>query len=107
MIFINKKTGVKIETNSKLSGVWVEYNPSISDDLKEKNKNELKEEIQKNIEKKEVTQDKKESVKNSKKHKEKEDITVREIKQELDAFGIKYNPKAKKDELYNLMIESR
>lgn len=99
MIYINKKTGAKIETNSKLSGVWVEFNPSISDDLKE--------EIQKNIEQKEVTQEKKETVKNEKKHKEKEDITVREIKQELDAFGIKYNPKAKKDELYNLIIESR
>ena len=32
-------------------------------------------------------------------------MTIAEIKQELDAFGIKYNPKAKKAELYALMME--
>jgi len=31
-------------------------------------------------------------------------ITKAQIIQELDAFGIKYNPKAKKQELYDLMI---
>lgn len=31
-------------------------------------------------------------------------ITIVQIKQELDAFGIKYNPKAKKQELYDLMM---
>lgn len=31
-------------------------------------------------------------------------ITVKQIKQELDAFGIKYAPNAKKAELYQLMI---
>lgn len=36
-----------------------------------------------------------------------EGITVNEIKQELDAFGIKYNPRAKKQELYDLMIKGR
>lgn len=36
-----------------------------------------------------------------------EGISVKEIKQELDAFGIKYNPKAKKQELYNLMIKGK
>ena len=36
-----------------------------------------------------------------------EGITVREIKQELDAFGIEYNPKARKQELYDLMIKGR
>jgi predicted transcriptional regulator len=36
-----------------------------------------------------------------------EGITVKEIKQELDAFGIKYNPRAKKQELYDLMIKGR
>lgn len=34
-------------------------------------------------------------------------ITVKEIKQELDAFGIEYNPKAKKQELYDLMMQGR
>lgn len=36
-----------------------------------------------------------------------EGITTKEIKQELDAFGIKYNPRAKKQELYDLMIKGR
>lgn len=36
-----------------------------------------------------------------------EDITIKQIKQELDAFGIKYNPRAKKQELYDLMIKGR
>ena len=31
-------------------------------------------------------------------------ITIPQIKQELDAMGIKYDQKAKKQELYNLML---
>lgn len=34
------------------------------------------------------------------------DMTKDEIMNELDALGIKYDPKAKKDELYKLMIEA-
>lgn len=34
-------------------------------------------------------------------------ITVKEIKQELDAMGIKYDPKARKQDLYNLMFKGR
>lgn len=34
-------------------------------------------------------------------------ITVAEIKQELDALGIEYSPKAKKQELFDLMTEGR
>ena len=34
-------------------------------------------------------------------------ITIAQIKQELDAFGIAYNPKAKKQELYDLMMQGR
>ncbi len=36
-----------------------------------------------------------------------EGITVKEIKQERDAFGIKYSLKAKKQELYDLMVKGR
>lgn len=36
-----------------------------------------------------------------------EDIKVEEIKEELDFLGIKYNSKAKKQELYDLMIQGR
>ena len=34
-------------------------------------------------------------------------ITVKEIKQELDAFGIKYDPRMKKQELYELMLNGK
>lgn len=34
-----------------------------------------------------------------------EEVTKRDIMQELDAFGVEYNPKAKKEELYKLMEE--
>lgn len=36
-----------------------------------------------------------------------DDITVKQIKQELDAFGIKYDPRAKKQELYDLMLKGK
>lgn len=36
-----------------------------------------------------------------------EGITIKEIKQELDAFGIRYNPRARKQELYDLMMQGR
>lgn len=34
-------------------------------------------------------------------------ITVKQIKQELDAFGIKYDPRAKKQVLYDLMMQGK
>jgi len=34
-------------------------------------------------------------------------ITKKEIMQELDAMGIKYNPRATKKELYDLMMQGR
>ena len=34
------------------------------------------------------------------------DMTKEELMNELDALGIKYDPKAKKDDLYKLMIEA-
>ena len=34
-------------------------------------------------------------------------ITIKQIKQELDAFGIEYNPRARKQELYDLMMQGR
>jgi len=36
-----------------------------------------------------------------------EDITKKQIMQELDAFGIKYNPSSKKQELYDLMMQGK
>ena len=34
-------------------------------------------------------------------------VTKKEIMQELDAMGIKYNPRATKKELYGLMLQGR
>lgn len=34
-------------------------------------------------------------------------VTKKEIMQELDAMGIKYNPRATKKELYDLMMQGR
>lgn len=34
-------------------------------------------------------------------------ITIKQIKQELDAFGIEYKSNAKKEELYQLMINGK
>lgn len=36
-----------------------------------------------------------------------EGITKAQIMQELDAFGIEYNPNAKKQELYDLMMQGK
>lgn len=36
-----------------------------------------------------------------------EGITKKQIMQELDAFGIKYNPSSKKKELYDLMMQGK
>lgn len=36
-----------------------------------------------------------------------EGITKKQIMQELDAFGIKYNPSFKKKELYDLMMQGK
>lgn len=36
-----------------------------------------------------------------------EGITKKQIMHELDAFGIKYNPSSKKQELYDLMMQGK
>ena len=36
-----------------------------------------------------------------------EEMTVSEIKQELDELGVEYNPRSKKDELIELLNQSR
>ena len=80
--YFNKRTGATIEVASIVSGGnWVEV-------IKEVTEKEIKETVE----------EEKDGI---------DGITVKEIKQELDAFGIKYNPKAKKQELYDLMMQGR
>ncbi len=89
MKYQNTKTGVIISTPCKISGDnWVKW---VEPDIKEPENEEIKEE-------KETPETKENDF---------DGITIKQIKQELDAFGIEYNPKAKKQELYDLMIKGR
>ena len=98
-MYRNKRTGAFIDTDSKLSGVWEEYIPSKEPELIEEPNIKIETETR--------------EIEESKKHVSKgidrtiDDVTVNQIKQELDAFGIEYNPRAKKAELWKLMKESR
>lgn len=106
MKYKNRKNGTVIETNSKLSGIWEVYQPSNNSDTRNEIKEELKEKVQKEVQEevnKESTSNKKINIQSN----TIDGVTVADIKKELDAFGIKYNPKSTKLELWNLMKESR
>lgn len=81
--YINTKTGARISSPDVLYGEnWKVVGE------------EVKEEVEK-VEK---------EIKEEKEEKSSDEITKSEIMAELDALGIEYNPKAKKDELYKLMM---
>lgn len=83
--YINTKTGARISSPDVLYGEnWKLVGE------------EVKEEVGKigNQVKEEKDQEEKSS----------DEITKKEIMAELDALGIEYNPKARKDELYKLMM---
>ena len=87
MKFINRKTGAIIDSDSLLGGAWEIYEPT--KDTKTKEKPVKKEEVNTKEEEKETNKE--------------TDLTVREIKQELDAFGVEYNSKATKSELLKIL----
>ena len=87
MKFINRKTGAIIDSDSLLGGAWEIYEPT--KDTKTKEKPVKKEEVNTKEEEKETNKE--------------TDLTVREIKQELDAFGVEYNNKATKSELLKIL----
>lgn len=89
MKFINRKTGAIIDSDSLLGGAWEIYEPT--KDTKTKEKPVKKEEVNTKEEEKETNKE--------------TDLTVREIKQELDAFGVEYNSKATKSELLKILEE--
>lgn len=96
MEYRNTKTGAIIDSPCIISGGdWVEWAEKEINEIKAKEVNEV-EEV------KEIKE-----AEESEKEEDFDGITVKEIKQELDAFGIKYNPRAKKQELYDLMIQGR
>ncbi|MDU2829530.1 MAG: hypothetical protein E7C03_03510 [Anaerococcus sp.] len=79
--YINTKTGARMSSPDVLYG----ENWKILGEEVEKVEKEIKEE-------KEIEE------------KSSDEITKKEIMAELDALGIEYNPKARKDELYKLMM---
>lgn len=97
MKYKNTKTGAIIDSPCKVSGGdWIEIKEAFEKTAEENRTVEENEEVTV-----EVTEEKEEEIE------EIDGITKKEIMQELDAFGIEYNPRAKKQELYNLMLESR
>ena len=90
MRYRNLKTGAIFDSPCAISGGdWVAEETTIAIKVEAKH---VEVKVKEKIEKVEVPE---ESI---------EGITVKEIKQELDAMGIKYDPKARKKELYNLML---
>lgn len=87
----NKNTGAIIETESILKGYWEKFIP-------EKNKVIQNETIEEELKNEDSHQEESDDLK---------DITIKDIKQELDALGIEYDPKAKKQELYELMMQGK
>jgi len=97
MKYKNTKTGAIIDSPCIISGGdWIKYSEETKEIV------EVEEEIE------EVEETEEEEIEEVEEEIEgMEGITVKEIKQELDAFRIKYNPRAKKQELYDLMIKGR
>lgn len=92
MKYINTKSGFVMETDSVLAGIWVletEYTPDTHAEYTPET--EVKTEEVKALDQ-ETTGDEAYDA-----------ITVAQIKQELDAFGIEYDKKASKRALYDLM----
>lgn len=93
MKYQNLKTGAVINSTVKLSGPnWVEVGKT----TKEKPEQPVVAEVEKTVSPPPKMADE-----------EINGITVKQIKQELDAFGIEYDPKAKKKELYDLMKQGK
>lgn len=83
--YINTKTGARMSSPDVLYGEnWKKLGEEVIEEV-EKVENEIKEE--KEIE-----------------DKSSDEITKDDIMAQLDALGIEYNPKAKKEELYKLMM---
>lgn len=111
MRYQNTKTGAVVDSPFKLSGEnWELFEESKEvetvEDLEEETeaveKVEVPDEtVEEQPEEKEVVPEQPEDLESY------DGITVKQIKQELDAFGIEYDPRAKKKELYDLMLQGK
>lgn len=110
MEYKNTKTGVVINTQCVISGGdWVPCDRGLTQT--EEPKQALEQEPAENTKEPEAPQQeipKNEQAPVQEPAENIEDfdgITIAQIKQELDAFGVEYNPKDKKQVLYDLMMQ--
>lgn len=83
MKYLNKRTGAILDSPSKIyGGEWIEYDKK--NDIQESPKEKI--EVKKPVEESST------------------DLTKEEIMNELDALGIDYDKKAKKEDLIKLMM---
>ena len=101
--YISRKTGAIIETECQLLGDWVKFEDRANDE--EKVSSDVPDKVTDTPDLKQIIEEVVEEVDDSADGID--GITVKEIKQELDAFGIKYDPRMKKQELYELMLNGK
>lgn len=90
MRMINKDTGVVADLPGAVGGAWVPFESNTEDDAADK---KLPEEEKEAVEPVHPDESNLEAV------------TKKEIMQELEALGVKYDKKASKKELYDLMMK--
>lgn len=101
--YISRKTGAIIETECQLLGDWVKFEDRANDE--EKVSSDAPDKVTDTPDVKQIVEVVVEEIDDSADGID--GITVKEIKQELDAFGIKYDPRMKKQELYELMLNGK
>ena len=101
--YISRKTGAIIETECQLLGDWVKFEDRANDE--EKVSSDVPDKVTDTPDVKQIVEVVVEKIDDSADGID--GITVKEIKQELDAFGIKYDPRMKKQELYELMLNGK
>ena len=101
--YISRKTGAIIETECQLLGDWVKVEDRANDE--EKVSSDVPDKVTDTPDVKQIVEVIVEEIDDSADGID--GITVKEIKQELDAFGIKYDPRMKKQELYELMLNGK
>lgn len=95
MKYMNKRTGAIIEVASVING---EHWEKVEENKEEVKTQEPEEETTVEVDE-ETSEEPEEEVKGL------DDITKKDIMQELDAMGIEYNPKDTKPVLYDLMMK--
>ena len=101
--YISRKTGAIIETECQLLGDWVKFEDRANDE--EKVSSDVPDKVKDTPDVKQIVEVVVEEIDDSADGID--GITVKQIKQELDAFGIKYDPRMKKQELYELMLNGK